>query len=520
MTHINYDGHLCSLIDAPPAVEDELKQTLQYVNTSEMGEHIQRYGLTQDQAREKATHFMYKNGYFLSGYLPRVKKILKAHGVKPTVTYLHDAPEFVDYDFDELLHRLELDKVEHQVDLLETLKTKNRGIIWIPTAGGKAFSAAFEINYFPNAKILVTVPKEDLQVQLMDTLSLVLNEPIGKLGGKGKNKMERVTVATLQTASKKPELLENIQVWVADECHEMPEMQEKISAAMPQCAIRFGFTATPKRKDGAHFKIEGIQGPIIYKTTRSELEENGFILKPSFYNVRFVHEDTRQIPFSNAISIGSSGYIYHDRFGRLSKPNEAEHHVTTIMENHDRNDMIIELFTSFLEWPDRTGPGAIFTGRVGHAEALARRLRDLKYDAFAISAPRNKAERELQKEVIKKARCSDIDAVIAADILNTGTDIRTLQFALMAESCANHTIITQRIGRILRSPRNGEVKSGAYVVFIEDDEYWWLNARAGKAKEFIKTEFPDSPMYNMSVDQFKKHFLCSQKQLSLTGQSH
>lgn len=513
---LTFDGHEAHLkCDAATAAQ--IYTTLSYVNWSIYFEYDKK-GFSKEKCRQLALCHLAERTpdgvRFPTGMAERVERVLKSKGIKTVLNTAVKFPELVEYDLEEFLESLKLDVVDHQLDCIEAFLESPQGQLIAPTGSGKTLCCALFVKHFPKANILVVVPRANIQDQMIDTLKFILKEPIGKLGGSGKNRMERVTVAVSNSAAKS-KLLANTEVLVFDELHLDYKKQVQISKKCRKALVRVGMTATPKRKDGCEFVSEGVVGPRIFEIDRTHLEKEGFILCPSFVYVHYEHQDTRQINFGHGSYQPGFGYKYYNG-SKYVDPNDTNHYKYTCLNNEARNKILVDIFDAFLSWKKRTGPGVIFTGLVDHAYLLQDMLAQRNRKMYVVEC---KTKTKVRDEMFEEARRSSaglianiqdapgiVDGLIAADILNAGVDIRPLQFALMAEVSQNESITVQRIGRVLRAPRGQEIKSKAVVAMMADQEYWYFTKRSERIRNFLEEEFPNSTHTSTSPAKLIRHF--------------
>lgn len=184
----------------------------------------------------------------------------------------------------------------YQHDALQALffNGYGRGLIEIPTAGGKSFIIANFIwntwkHINKNAKILILVPNTQLVSQFYsDLIDYGYDKSsIARLTGslKAKEKKENnintanIIIANRQYLFKNTNLLPNIDVLIADEVHtttaeSTQKFIEKLSAK-----IKIGCSGTLPRNQFERWKLIGMFGKVVYTETITDLQDQGYISK-------------------------------------------------------------------------------------------------------------------------------------------------------------------------------------------------------------------------------------------------
>lgn len=128
-------------------------------------------------------------------------------------------------------------------------------------------------------------------------------------------------------------------------------------------------------------------------------------------------------------------------------------------------------------------PGVLFSGRVPHAEDVARRLAAWGYRAACVDG-KNLDRRKL---VLAQLRRGEIDLVSNVAILTEGFDFPPLEIIVLASGSSSTSAYLQKIGRARRpSPETGKIDSlvidlygDAHRFGLPDDHREWsLHGRA------------------------------------------
>jgi superfamily II DNA or RNA helicase len=489
---------------------EKIRDLTSYTVKVDAEKYFQSTPITREEAWERATYYpatywvnKQDSTYTLripTGFYLRLSKILE-RDLKP-----HNKIQPVELDLKNLMAELGLQIRSHQVEAVEALLKCPRGQVVLPTGAGKSYIIALFLRHFPNVTALVVVPKIDLQNQLIKTLERVLQQPIGAIGG-GKSKIERVTVAVWNSISEHrySEYLKTVEAIIIDECHERIDNQRRLldpivkkDHVKANPSIRVGVTATPQ-KDGREFHTEGLIGPILYTVPRERLESENIIICPEFYYIPYAHQSTRGRIF-NGYTKG--GYWHGKEFKDI--PRDLDHYKACCTDNEDRNELILGILKAFIDWEARTGPGLCFTASIEHSNLIVDRLKELKKPKYTkVCSVSSETKTKDRNQILDKARAGELNLLVAANILNVGVDIPSLQVGFLTNPCMNEIRIVQRIGRILRtSKQKGHV---IICVFLDSEDIYYTN-RSIKAKRALHEEYPTSKHIELTAAELVNKF--------------
>ncbi|TVR16070.1 MAG: DEAD/DEAH box helicase [Planctomycetota bacterium] len=174
----------------------------------------------------------------------------------------------------------QLDLVERQPQALRPYQrqaleawfaARRRGVVVLPTGAGKTYVAVKAILACQRST-LVLAPTIDLVQQWAQDLEQRLGCPIGRYGG-GDRDLQAITVATYDSGILiTPHYGNRFGLLVCDECHHLPAGATAFCAEGNIAPFRLGLTATPERSDGGHERLDQLLGPIIHRSSITELE--------------------------------------------------------------------------------------------------------------------------------------------------------------------------------------------------------------------------------------------------------
>jgi superfamily II DNA or RNA helicase len=203
-------------------------------------------------------------------------------------------PLGIDLSFDATLR-------EEQKRVLRALLDPNiGGMLEAPPAFGKTVCmAALAVSL--GMKLLVLVNKSDLRDQFINTVRKMTNineleerdgcQYVGEIEFDSQHRPTTfpLTVSTYQMLIQDDKRIESIKdlfgVIFVDECHRAPADSLYQIIMRNNAALRFGVTATPKRKDGYHVLLPDLLGPIRAQSLGQTEHADVNILPGHFINI-------------------------------------------------------------------------------------------------------------------------------------------------------------------------------------------------------------------------------------------
>lgn len=192
----------------------------------------------------------------------------------------------------------------YQNEAVEALATIGHGAAELPTGSGKTLLVDMLLKRFP-VKSLIVAPFSAITEQLYDELVSVFGRKyVGQYGDGKKEFGKKFTVATAQALTKLVpgdpayEALAQSELFCFDECHFAPaDSFEKVCMGIGgRARLRFFTSATQHRMDGSEMLLKGITGPIVYRKTFRELDQEGYLAHPYF---KIMHVQSRSGGFKD-----------------------------------------------------------------------------------------------------------------------------------------------------------------------------------------------------------------------------
>lgn len=220
-------------------------------------------------------------------------------------------------------------------------KGYGRGLIEIPTAGGKSFIIANFIwniwkHFNANAKILILVPNTQLVAQFYSDLIdygfdiSLLSRFTGSLTSKERKINDinnaKIIISNRQYLFKNEKLLPNIDVLIADEAHTTTAESTQKFIDKLNAKIKIGCSGTIPRNQYDRWKLIGMFGKIVYTESITDLQDQGFISKLNITLLqirdKIIDNDTNLLFSLNtihkfnaeAVAAGESDIMFNDAY--------------------------------------------------------------------------------------------------------------------------------------------------------------------------------------------------------------
>lgn len=330
----------------------------------------------------------------------------------------------------------------YQVRALDALLAYRTGVLEAPTGCGKTNVLLSAIARLQTTA-LVLVHTRELVRQTVERCQSWLGVDAGVLGG-GRWVVRPITVASVQTLVRRDlnAIASQFGVVLVDEAHHAPARQHATVLDALPARYRYGFSATPWRKDGLDMVIGDYLGDTTARVSPAEVLAAGATVPPRFEVVPTAFE--------------------HDLD---DAPNAWSAMITALTENTARNQVLTEIVR------DRVTAGAtvvVLTDRVAHVDLLGDLLEDLAPVCLHGDLPRG----------IREARMSAVRAgapltLATAALLGEGIDAPAWDTLIMASPFAGGPRTLQAVGRVVR-PAPG--KREALVIDLLDERVDALQA--------------------------------------------
>lgn len=187
----------------------------------------------------------------------------------------------------------------YQDGAIEAAYTRSRGIVRVPTGGGKTLTAAALMAKINQPSIFV-VHTLSLLNQALDDFKTYLKAPIGVIQGEHRE-LQKFNVATIQTINSIlwsatdtsiQDFVENMcALLMVDEAqHSRSDIWQKNIQRFTNAYYRIALSATPHKHDDPmgqndDMLVEALFGRVIYSVERNTLQKEGYLTKAHIFYI-------------------------------------------------------------------------------------------------------------------------------------------------------------------------------------------------------------------------------------------
>lgn len=358
------------------------------------------------------------------------------------------------------------ESVEKSVAFLQQERPEN-GLLVMPTGSGKSLVIAAIVEAL-DAPAIVFQPSKELLEQNLQKLRSFGRNPAVFSASAGEKRVGKITLATIGSVQRKPELFRHCRYILIDECHLVGAKDEdsmfmRFLSGLPEARI-LGLTATPYRLStdnfgGSILKFLTRTRPrvfekVVHVVQNGELFSRGYLCKLDYKVVKTGFRADR-------LRLNSTGADYTDES----------------VKNHFRelnfSDQIVRCVNRLQELG--RGGSLVFTRFVEEAEYVARRIPG----AAIVSAKTPADERE---DIIRGFKAGRIPCVTNVGVLGVGFDYPELSNVVLAAPTRSLARYYQWVGRCVRTAPG---KKDAFVIDMVG-----LSQKFGKVEDFVLVEGP------------------------------
>lgn len=320
-------------------------------------------------------------------------------------------------------------------------------LVVMAQGAGKSIVIA-ELSSRIDDNILVLVPSKELLEQNLEKLNAVLDEPVAVYSASMNSKdVGKITIATIQSAYKRPDLFEHIGVVLLDECDLLnPKREGMYQKLFTGAGVRkvFGLTATPYRLDTYYHNPNGWSGyGKRRKWEKYDLEAITCLKMVNRYKPPFFWN--RMLYVLNTHELQEQGYLtrltYHDM-------TLIEHDMLPI--NKSESDFDIEAFdeltcNDYIKVSEFIGSLKherilVFCSSIAQAEALNR----LIDGSVVVTSETKKKDR---KQAISDFRSGKVKVLLGVMIFVVGFDVPELDSIVSLRPTKSLRVWSQLLGR-------------------------------------------------------------------------
>ncbi|QBD79272.1 DEAD/DEAH box helicase [Ktedonosporobacter rubrisoli] len=338
----------------------------------------------------------------------------------------------------------------------------NAGVIILPTGAGKTLVAAMTIHKM-KLWTLVVVPTLDLlqqwQVSLASSLSLSADE-IGVFGG-GEKEIKPITIITYDSAVLYTYELKRFGLLVFDECHHLPAPTYRLIAESAFTPLRLGLSATPERSDMAHFDLEQLIGPEVYRRSPEELTEGRYLAqyKEMYIDISLSSEDEARYAEQRRIY---RSFLQRRRIV-IRSPEDFQQKIIFLSARDS------EARKAMLAWREARNIAMNAPAKYTEIERLLRlhatdqiilfseynQVVDEISRRFCLPSITYKTPAEERRVILERFRSGQYTKLATGRVLNEGVDVPDCRVAIIVSGNSTKREYIQRLGRVLR-PKAGQ----------------------------------------------------------------
>lgn len=371
---------------------------------------------------------------------------------------------------------------DYQQEAVDLIGKRTRGIVWIPTGGGKGDIIPALTRSLPCNWLFVVH-----RAGLVDDIAKRYNaRALGKYpGGKsfgdpgddtvGHHGMEAgrigtgvwdpadpfpgaLTCATFQTLVKNQgtprfaRLVKSIDGVIFDEAHTLPAKSFwSVAMALDQAYYRVALSGTPlARGDRRSIYTIAATGPVIYRVRPDLLIARGVLARPK---IRMV-----------------------DCEGLSAKPTWQGAYGELIARSPKRNKVIVDIARKAEK------PCLIFVKEVKHGKLLKERLEKSGISADFVWGTTPQATRDAS---CKRLVRGDIDVLVCSVVFQEGLDVPEIESVIVASGGKSVIATLQRIGRGMRS-NQGKKKTFEVWDILDKGNKWTERHAKGRRRAYLK----------------------------------
>lgn len=331
-----------------------------------------------------------------------------------------------------------------------------RGIVALPTGGGKSFLAAMAIRKLQRPA-LILVPTIDLLLQWHSLLKRLFGVEIGLLGG-GEKRVLPITVSTYDSAVIYMEELGNrFALLICDECHHLPGAVYRSAAEQSIAPYRLGLSATPELDPdaGRLALLYGLLGGIVYRVEVAELE--GDTLAP--YTVKSI-----------VLELSGAEREEYDYYRRIYRDFTVRNRIDFGKDSGWRDFLMAvsrrpdgrQAFQAYLRQREISRRGAAKLSAVWELLCRHRSERILIFTAdnamayeigrtFTLPVITHSTRAVERKSWLDGFRNGVYPVLVASRVLNEGVDVPEASVGIVVSGTGSVREHVQRLGRILRA---------------------------------------------------------------------
>jgi superfamily II DNA or RNA helicase len=335
----------------------------------------------------------------------------------------------------------------HQGPAVEAMLKATCGIYEAPPGSGKTITTLAAIAA-SGQKAVVLVNTTNIAAQWADRCESFLGFRPGIVGDGQSDTSQKVTIALVQTVTKLDEadpFFDEFGFAVLDECHHVsaPSFLKVMNSFAAN--YRFGVSATPDRQNGLLDLALNCLGDIIFQTTKSELAEQGFLVKP-----RVVKVDTDfNHPFWSTHTSGPQGNCHVPDCGEFRTHTHRSNYTTVVAELAKDTQRAMLVASKVVGEYKKGHACLVISKRINHLKLIETHVVQRLGPGFRTYMLTGKEKTEERMRVSEEAMTAP--CVVFSTLADEALDIPRLDRVFLCWPTRNSSLVTQQIGRIERA---------------------------------------------------------------------
>lgn len=328
---------------------------------------------------------------------------------------------------------------------LSFLENPENGMIQMPTGSGKSILGLY-LAYKLRQKTLIIVHENDLVRGWNKDIDLCFGKDYERGLIKAQNrKIEDITIATVQTLSNRPKMLEELKDYfgliIGDECHHFPaktyDLIENFNAY-----YKVGLSATPERSDGLDEVMNFYLGGHAYRYSDYEYE-NEDILPVKVLVKKTCVQHMPQVEFNGkVVDIENVPYSF--------RPNVSNFELDRAVLSDPK--FVDRLFKDVKKEYDKGRSCIIFFKQVEACENFVKLLKDNGLDKSQLYYG---SSTESDDFYLNRAEEKEVLITVSTYKKATeGTNVKSWEVAFLGSGVSNGKTVEQAIGRIRRTKKD------------------------------------------------------------------
>ena len=417
-------------------------------------------GMRMNTRHEKRRLFQYDDSQRMvcpHGFYSKVRGVLENAGYQVIFMDQREpkADNIYQANWDRIFERFQLRP--KQDECLAQIDMHNGGLIDAPPAFGKTHVMAMVANLYPHAKIDVVTKRKDVVGRIVNLMTRYVPS-VGQVGGGKKQQDRRVTVYTADSMHHSDF---DADILLADEAHEL--MTDRLAELLGRYwnSRNYCFTATPDmRLDNAHYRMEGLFGPRIFRMTQQEAEEHQLVTPVIVHWLDVNPGVDPAAPYQQIVS--------QKRHGIWRNPwrNQA---IAATAKAYLRDELQVLILVDTVEhalYLRQELPEATLCYSEGALASDAKRTRYVRAGMLAEDERMTCQRRlELRQQFERRERM----CIIATGVWSTGVSFDSLNVLIRGDGGDSDTFNVQIPGRVCRvDPESGK-QSG---ILVDVNDLW------------------------------------------------